>query len=306
MRVLIYGHAGWIGQMMEKHLLEKGHQCIHAEARANDYQLVKNEIETVKPDCIFSSIGRTHGVHKGKVYSTIDYLELDDNLKYNVSDNLVGPIVLADICSRLNVHLTYIGTGCIFTYDDTHKMPIELNNSDLGVTGFTEDDKPNFYGSSYSIVKGQTDMLIKNYDNVLNCRIRMPITADYNRRNFITKIINYEKICSIPNSMTVLPELLPIIIDMMERKEVGTFNMTNPSVITHNQILDMYKSIIDPAFTYTNFTIEEQDKILLSKRSNNYLNTNKLESYCKKHNIPLKNIRDSVRDIINEMKNHTK
>ena len=46
-------------------------------------------------------------------------------------------------------------------------------------------------------------------DNVLNLRIRMPITGDYNKRNFITKITTYEYICSIPNSMTVLPELLP-------------------------------------------------------------------------------------------------
>ncbi len=40
----------------------------------------------------------------------------------------------------------------------------------------------------------------------------------------------------------------------------------------------MYKEIVDPTFTWENFSIEEQDKILLSKRSNNYLDTEKLES----------------------------
>ena len=44
------------------------------------------------------------------------------------------------------------------------------------------------------------------FKNVLNLRIRMPITGEPNARNFITKITNYEKICSIKNSMTVLPE----------------------------------------------------------------------------------------------------
>lgn len=305
MKVLIYGAGGWIGQMMKLYLIEKGHECIIANARANDYQSVKEEIEKVQPDRVFSSIGRTHGTHEGKQYPTIDYLELPGNLKVNVSDNLVGPIVLSSICRANNIHLTYIGTGCVFIYDETHPMPTDLDNLSVAnpdVKGFTEEDNPNFFGSSYSIVKGQTDILIKNYNNVLNCRIRMPITADYNPRNFITKILNYEKICSIPNSMTVLPELLPIMIDMMERGETGTYNMTNPSVITHNQILDMYTEIIDPSYVYYNFTVDEQNKILLSKRSNNYLETNKLEKYCFTHNIPLKNIHQSVHDIIVNMK----
>ena len=55
-----------------------------------------------------------------------------------------------------------------------------------------------------------------DHKNVLNLRIRMPITGDMNSRNFITKITTYEKICSIKNSMTVLPELLPKVIDMMK------------------------------------------------------------------------------------------
>lgn len=33
----------------------------------------------------------------------------------------------------------------------------------------------------------------------------------------------------------------------------------------------MYKEYIDPTYTYKNFTVEEQDKILLAKRSNNTL-----------------------------------
>jgi len=58
---------------------------------------------------------------------------------------------------------------------------------------------------------------------------------------------------------------------------VGTINLTNPGVISHNEILQMYKEIVDPEFTWKNFTVEEQNKILLSKRSNNQLDTNKLK-----------------------------
>jgi len=35
------------------------------------------------------------------------------------------------------------------------------------------------------------------FTNVLNVRIRMPITDDSSNRNFITKITSYKKICSV-------------------------------------------------------------------------------------------------------------
>jgi 3,5-epimerase/4-reductase len=77
--------------------------------------------------------------------------------------------------------------------------------------------------------------------------------------------------------MTYLPELLPIALDLSLNHQTGTINLTNPGTISHNEILEMYKEHVDNDFTWSNFTIEEQDKILLSARSNNKLNTDKLK-----------------------------
>jgi 3,5-epimerase/4-reductase len=121
----------------------------------------------------------------------------------------------------------------------------------------------------------------------------MPITDSKNPRNFIIKITTYQKVCSIFNSMSVLPELLPIALQMMEDGRTGTYNFTNSGLISHNEILEMYKEIVDKDFTWTNFSVEEQNQILDSKRSNNFLDTQKLESqYC------IKNIKDSVHDML--------
>jgi 3,5-epimerase/4-reductase len=179
--------------------------------------------------------------------------------------------ILAYICNKKNIHYTYSGTGCIFKFDETHPFGKEEN-------GFDEESLPNFFGSSYSIVKGFTDRLMHLNKNILNLRIRMPITGNKNPRNFITKIVNYEKVCSVPNSMTVLPELLNYVLDMMHNKITGTINLTNPGLISHNEILQMYKEIVDPTFTWKNFSQEEQRKILAADRSNNYLDTTKLET----------------------------
>ena len=289
--VLVFGSNGWIGSKVIKLLEELNITVIPSKCRANDLIAVENEINSISTVThIMSFIGRTHGIFDGKVIPTIDYLEKPGKLVENINDNLFSPITLAELCKKRSIHFTYLGTGCIFDYDDKHLIGDETS-------GFTESDLPNFFGSSYSIVKGYTDRLMHQlYDETaLNVRIRMPITDEINSRNFITKITNYEKVCSIPNSMTVLNELLPVMINMALQQKVGTINLTNPGTITHNEILEMYKDIVDPTFTWSNFTIEEQNQILASKRSNNFLNTEQLENY---NVMPIK---ESVKNILLQM-----
>jgi 3,5-epimerase/4-reductase len=135
-------------------------------------------------------------------------------------------------------------------------------------------------------------------DSVLNLRIRMPIVRYNCPRNFITKILNYDKICSIENSMTVLPDLLPLALTLIKRNMTGTLNLTNPGTISHNEILEMYAKYVDPTFTWKNFTIEDQRKIIDSERSNNKLDTTLLESFFP----DVKNIKDSVKSLLQTWK----
>jgi len=60
----------------------------------------------------------------------------------------------------------------------------------------------------------------------------------------------------------------------------------------------MYKEIVDPEFTWNNFTIDEQNEVLASKRSNNFLDTTRLEIYYPE----VMNIKESVRKILVDMK----
>jgi dTDP-glucose 4,6-dehydratase len=281
MNILIYGSRGWIGKQFINILNKNNINYIEGKERCDDVEKLEAEIKLHNPTHVLSLIGRTHGKIGDKVIPTIDYLEEDGKLVENIKDNLFSPLMMAMICNENNIHFTYLGTGCIFNYDDEHE------------DGFTEKDNPNFFGSSYSIVKGFTDRIMKK-QNILNLRIRMPINDEISSRNFITKITTYEKICSIPNSMTVLPELIPYAIEMMKRNIKGTVNLTNPGVISHNEILEMYKEIVDNTFTWKNFSIEEQNQILSSKRSNNKLNTDTLKTFFPE----IKNIKDSVRECL--------
>jgi len=288
MKFLVYGVKGWIGEKVFKHLKNEGTDVVSGNCRVDNIKELEKEIIDVQPTHVISLIGRTHGTYNNKVYGTIDYLEQPGKLVENVRDNLFSPVVLSLMAKKHNFHFTYLGTGCIFEYDNEHLYGREEN-------GFSEDSKPNFFGSSYSIVKGFTDQLMHILDDsTLNVRIRMPITDEFNSRNFITKITNYEKICSMPNSMSVLNELIPIMCDLSKKNTTGTVNLTNPGLITHNEILEMYKEIVDPSFTWKNFTLDEQNKILDSGRSNNFLETTVLKSLAP----DVKNIKDSVREML--------
>lgn len=306
MKFLIYGSKGWIGKQFIELCNNKmfyppnklNINIIEANSRLDDLDTVSQELDKVKPDYVISFTGRTHGTTKdGKQWNTIDYLEQPGKLIDNIRDNLFSVVMLAIACKERNIHYTYIGTGCIFKYLE-ESFGKEEN-------GFTETDKPNFFGSSYSIVKGFTDMIMNSEylrNTVLNLRIRMPITAKCEPRNFITKITRYQKICSIPNSMTVLDDLLPVMLNMILSNKTGTFNMVNPGLISHNEILEMYCKIVDPTFTWINFTQQEQLEMLDADRSNNYLDTSKIEKYYPK----ILNIKDSIKSILIKYSKHWK
>jgi 3,5-epimerase/4-reductase len=293
MKILIYGSSGWIGTQLIELLNINNIEYIISKERLES-NLLEEEVVNSKCTHVISTTGRTHGVYEGTHISTIDYLEKPGKLVDNMRDNYAGPMRLAEITKKHNIHYTYFGTGCIFSYDDKHTLE---NN-----VGFTEEDHPNFFGSSYSIMKGFTDTKMKEFKNVLNLRIRMPIVGQDNPRNFITKITNYEYICSIPNSMTILDILLPHVLMFMKKNITGTYNMTNPGKISHNEILTLYKKYVDSEFTWKNFSIEEQDKILLSKRSNNTLDTTKLKTLCHELNLYLPTIHDGIELLLRDYK----
>lgn len=269
-RAIVWGANGWIGKQFKNVLLRKGWEIVTASSRSHNKADVIEEVNRAQPTHIVCLIGRTHGPG----FTTIDYLEQPGKLRENMQDNLYGPMVLASVAKSKNIHMMYMGTGCIFEYDAEHTCTEDGK-------GFVEQDLPNFFGSSYSIVKGYTDRIMADEyaDSCLNVRIRMPISKEDGPRNFISKIIAYTKICSIPNSMTVLDDILPRLADCMERGIVGTLNAVNPGVIDHETILSWYKQYQNAEHTWESISNETLvETCVKGARSNNRLDTSRIQS----------------------------
>lgn len=240
-------------------MISSGIEVHNAESRLENRSDVEAELDKIQPSHVLMAAGIT-----GR--PNIDWCE--DHKPETIRTNVIGTLNVADLCYLKDIHCTVYATGCIFKYDDAHPMGSGI--------GFTEEDKPNFDGSFYSKTKGFMEPMLSTYPNCLILRVRMPVSDDLFHRNFVTKIAKYEKVVNIPNSMTILHEMLPASLAMAQKGLTGVYNFTNPGTISHNQVLDLFKKYIDPNFSYQNFSLEEQAKILKADRSNNELDTTKL------------------------------
>ncbi|KAL8031961.1 hypothetical protein ABFX02_13G062700 [Erythranthe guttata] len=260
-KFLIYGRTGWIGGLLGKLCEKQGISYEYGKGRLQDRASILADLVAVKPTHVFNAAGVT-----GR--PNVDWCE--SHKTETIRTNVAGTLTLADVCREHGLLVVNFATGCIFEYDAAHPEGSGI--------GFKEEDTPNFIGSFYSKTKAMVEELLKEYDNVCTLRVRMPISADLdNPRNFITKISRYNKVVNIPNSMTILDELLPISIEMAKRNLRGIWNFTNPGVVSHNEILEMYKEYIDSDFKWSNFTLEEQAKVIIAPRSNNELDASKLK-----------------------------
>ena len=143
---------------------------------------------------------------------------------------------------------------------------------------------------------------MKNYTNCLILRLRMPVSDDLHPRSFLTKIAKYERVVDIPNSNTILTDLLPASILLAEHNETGIYNFTNPGAISHNEVLTLFRDIVRPSFAWKNFSLEEQAKVIKAGRSNCKLDTDKLVSKLKEYGYEVPEIHEAYRGCFERMK----
>ncbi len=269
MKVLIFGN-GWLGNKF--HNFFKG--SIISCADITNKEEVRKEVLLHKPDVVLNCAGKT-----GK--PNIDWCEEHKVEVYN--SNVVGVFILASVCSELDSYLVHLGSGCIYEGDNNGR-------------GFSEDDAPNFFGSFYSRTKIWSQEVLKEFPNVLQLRIRMPIDSVPSSRNFITKITLYKKVISVKNSVTILnQDFFNAVKVLIERRRVGIYNLVSPGAVDHKEVLDMYKEFVDQEFSYDLFSLDDLHKETKAKRSNCILNSDKLLG-----EVSLPDVKDALKVCLKE------
>jgi UDP-glucose 4,6-dehydratase len=244
-------------------------------------QQIKSVLEKYKPDVLINTIG----------FCGIPNIDQCENEKERtILSNTVIPILLALECSKLNIHLIHIGSGCIFngpspniihvqndgspipdTLSESFMMSLPCKTIDLG---WKETDAPNPV-SFYSQTKAAFDLAGGLNDFTTILRIRMPISPKRTARNFLTKISNYSQLIDRPNSVTFTNDIVRAVDFFIENQKTGIFHLTNPGTLSAAEAMQEYKRY-NPEHKFEIISTDQLDKITTAKRSNCILNTDKL------------------------------
>ncbi len=243
-KILVFG-KGFIGKEIYKYF-----DCNVSDRRIKYPEDVKQEINKYQPDIVINCIGKVGEIN-------IDWCE--DHQDETFFSNVQVPLMIDKSCSDLNIKMVHISSGCIYNGGE-----------------FNEEDLPNFFGSTYSRSKILCQEGLSK--NVLQLRIRMPICSYPDSRNFLTKILRYDKLIDVNNSITVMPDFLNTLKRLINNNSIGIFNVVNPRPISHSQIINIYNEYANIKKEFNIFSIEEMERITAAKRSNCRLSTHKLES----------------------------
>jgi len=250
MKVLIFGARGYLGSAFSE--LYPG--ALTPEVDIADSPSVGALLDQEKPDIVINAAGRT-----GR--PNVDWCE--DHKLETLRSNATGPLVLAEECGKREIYWVHLGSGCIYSGDN-------------GGRGFTEEDPPNFTGSFYSRSKALADRALKEFP-VLVLRLRMPFDATDHPRSLLRKLIAFERVLDVQNSITYLPDFYEAAKILIEKRTTGIFNAVNPGSISPYQIVQMYRDIVDPAHTFERLTSKDLPHVVRTGRSNCVLNAAKIQ-----------------------------
>ena len=263
MKHLIFGN-GYLGNKIKDFLDDS----FLSKIRVNSKEDVMLALEEHNPEVVINCIGQT-----GR--PNIDWCE--DHKLETLYSNAIVPFYILQACQEKNIYLVNLGSGCIYSGDNNKK-------------GWSEEDEPNFDGSFYTRSKIICEKILKEYPNVLLLRLRLPIDESKNERNLINKLLKYNKIIDIQNSITVFPDMLLPLKQLIEKKVTGIINFVNKDSIKYSELLEIFEKILNKQKWYKFINEKELSDIAKAGRSNCVLSTNKIESI----GIELTDVREAL------------
>lgn len=273
-KILLLGYSGFIGSHFKSPLEKVGYKVFTPRIEIRNHTEVEKTVYETRPDVIINATGITG-------YPNVDWCESHPSETFSV--NVAGSINIATVAAEFGIYMVQMASGCV--YDGQKKG------------GFTEEDEPNYRGSLYSRSRIFSEKILKEFPNVLQLRIRIPITGKPHPKNLIDKLLKYPKMINIKNSCTIIEDFIPAAIKLMEMKQKGVFNMTNIGAMDHESIMKMYQEIVDPKFEIKIMPKKDQ-KELCTRRANCIMNTDKRE----KLGVHMPPLEESLRRVLENYK----
>ena len=224
--IYLLGGSGYVGQAYQTLLTQKGipfRNLRRAEVNYADPAVLTAALRADKPAFLINAAGYT-----GK--PNVDACEL--HKAQCLDGNAVLPGRIAEACAAAGVPWGHVSSGCIFT----GALP--------DGSGFAETDAPNFTFrqnncSFYSGTKALGEEVLAGTPDLYVWRLRIPFDHRESPRNYLTKLMRYQRLLEATNSISQLQEFVAATFACWEKRvPFGTYNVTNPGQVTTHQVVD--------------------------------------------------------------------
>ncbi|MFH1498603.1 MAG: sugar nucleotide-binding protein [Verrucomicrobiota bacterium] len=278
--IYLLGGSGYVGQAYQVLLTQKGipfKNLRRADLDYTDVATLTTALKADRPEFLINAAGYT-----GK--PNVDACELD---KTNcLFGNAILPGRIAEACEAAGTPWGHVSSGCIFT------------GKRADGTGFTEDDAPNFTFrqnncSFYSGTKALGEEILAGAPDVFIWRLRIPFDHRESPRNYLTKLMRYQRLLEAENSISQLQEFVAATFACWEKHiPYGTYNVTNPGHVTTREVVDLILESGVCKKDYEFFTDEADfmQKAAKTPRSNCVMSSAKLAAA----GITMTPVRDAV------------
>lgn len=264
--IYLLGGSGYVGHAYQALLTRKGLPFRNLRRADCDYAqtpVLTDLLRREKPDFLINAAGYT-----GK--PNVDACEL--HKAECLFGNAVLPGRVAAACAAAGVPWGHVSSGCIYS------------GARPDGAGFTETDTPNFtfrtnHCSFYSGTKALGEEVLAGQPNVYIWRLRIPFDHVESPRNYLTKLMRYERLLEATNSISQLHEFCAATLACWERRvPFGTYNVTNPGHVTTHEVVDLIKAsgVCPKAYQFFRDEDEFMAKAAKTPRSNCVMDSAKL------------------------------
>lgn len=278
--IYLLGGSGYVGSAFRRHFRQRGVPHLSISRRDVNYYHVDSLIAAIRearPSFLINAAGFT-----GR--PNVDSCE---SCKHEcLLANAVLPGLLAVACEATNLPWGHVSSGCLY-----QGMGPEGK-------GFSEDDPPNFCFrhnncSFYSGTKALGEEVLAGRPHVYIWRPRMPFNEINGPRNYLSKIMTYDRLLKATNSLSHLDEFVRASVECWDKRvPFGIYHMTNPGHISTDEVVSIITTIRGSSREFNYFADEEAflRQVALTPRSSCCLRTEKLAST----GISMSEVRESI------------
>jgi len=264
--IFLLGGSGYVGSAYQALLTRKGLPFRNLRRTEFDYAdaaRLADLLRRERPAFLINAAGYT-----GK--PNVDACELAK--AECLFGNAVLPGRIAEACAAAGVPWGHVSSGCIYS------------GARADGTGFREDDPPNFTFRSppcsfYSGTKALGEEVLQGAPQVYIWRLRIPFNEVDSPRNYLTKLMRYDRLLEAANSISQLEEFVAATFACWEKRiPFGTYNVTNPGQVTTREVVALIRQsgVCTKDFTFFSDEAEFMRTAAKTPRSNCVMDSTKL------------------------------